>query len=120
VTEAAPASPVAPAAPPAPAVQPTRKDEIDVAATRAAVRNHVAAIQQCYERAKMDDLSLAGAMTVRITIAPDGAVTAAEVTRSTIRSPAVEGCVTAEISRWRLPRPTGGHPASFLYPFVFE
>lgn len=114
--EAAPAPPVTPA-PPTPAV---KKDEIDIAATRAAVLGHVAAIQQCYERAKMDDMSLAGAMTVRITIASDGAVTGAEVTQSTIRSAAVEHCVTAEIARWHLPRPTGGRAASFLYPFVFE
>jgi TonB family protein len=105
------------AAPEAPAV---KKDEIDVAATRAAVLGHVAAIQQCYERAKMDDMTLAGAITVRITIAPDGAVTGAEVARSTIRSAAVERCVTGEIARWHLPRPRGGHAASFLYPFVFE
>jgi hypothetical protein len=105
----APAPPVA-AAPEAPAV---KKDEIDVAATRAAVLGHVAAIQQCYERAKMDDMTLAGAVTVRITIAP-------EVVRSTIRSAAVERCVTGEIARWHLPRPRGGHAASFLYPFVFE
>ena len=97
VTAAAAAPPVTSAAPPAPVVKAVKKDEIDVAATRAAVHTHVAAIQQCYERAKMDDLSLAGSMTVRITMAPDGAVTAAEVIRSTIRSPAVEGCVTAEM-----------------------
>jgi len=112
-------SPVAPASSGA-ATPAVKKDEIDVAATRAAVRSHVAAIQQCYERAKMDDQSLAGAMTVRITIAPDGAVTGTQVTKSTIGSPAVERCVTAEISRWHLPKPTGGNAASLLYPFVFE
>jgi len=121
-TEAAPAPPpVAPASTPSgPATPAVKKDEIDVAATRAAVRTHVAAIQQCYERAKMDDQSLAGAMTVRITIAPDGAVTGTQVTKSTIGSPVVERCVTAEISRWHLPKPTGGNAASLLYPFVFE
>jgi hypothetical protein len=120
--EAAPPQAQAPAAPAiaAPAAPVARKDEIDVAATRAAVRSHVAAIQQCYERAKMDDPGLAGAMTMRISIAPDGGVTGAQVASSTIRSPVVERCVTAEISRWRLPRPTAGNTASFLYPFVFE
>ena len=120
--EAAPAPPAVAPAPPlsGPAAPAVKKDEIDVAATRAAVRTHVAAIQQCYERAKMDDQSLAGAMTVRITIAPDGTVTGTQVTKSTIGSPVVERCVTAEISRWHLPRPTGGNAASLLYPFVFE
>jgi len=106
--------------PPSPAAPAVKKDEIDVTATRAAVRTHVAAIQQCYERAKMDDQRLAGAMTVRITIAPDGAVTGTQVTKSTIGSPVVERCVTNEIARWHLPRPTGGNAASLLYPFVFE
>jgi TonB family protein len=107
-------------APQGPATPAIKKDEIDVAATRAAVRPHVAAIQQCYERAKMDDQGLAGAITVRITIAPDGAVTGAQIAKSTIGSSAVERCVATEISRWRLPKPTGGTAASFLYPFVFE
>jgi len=119
-TAPAPSPTIAAPAPPAPAAPAVKKDEIDVAATRAAVRTHVAAIQQCYERAKMDDQGLAGAMTVRITIAPDGAVTGTQVTKSTIGSPVVERCVTAEISRWHLPKPTGGNAASLLYPFVFE
>jgi serine/threonine-protein kinase len=119
-TETAPARPLTTPAPPGPATGAVKKDEIDVAATRAAVRLHVAAIQQCYERAKMDDPSLAGALTVRITIAPDGAVTGTQVTKSTIGSSTVERCVTAEVSRWHLPRPTGGNAASLLYPFVFE
>ncbi len=120
-TLAAPPVAAAPApAAPGPATPAVKKDEIDVAATRAAVRTHVAVIQQCYERAKMDDQSLTGAMTVRITIAPDGAVTGTQVTKSTIGSPVVERCVTAEIARWHLPKPTSGNAASFLYPFVFE
>jgi TonB family protein len=120
--ETAPARPMTTPESPGPATPgpAVKKDEIDVAATRAVVRTHVAAIQQCYERAKMDDQSLAGSMTVRITISPDGAVTGTQVTKSTIGSPAVERCVTNEVSHWHLPKPTGGNAASLLYPFVFE
>ncbi|HEX7840658.1 MAG TPA: AgmX/PglI C-terminal domain-containing protein, partial [Kofleriaceae bacterium] len=119
-TAPAPAPPPAAPAPAGPAAPAVKKDEIDVAATRAAVKSHVAAIQQCYERAKMDDPGLAGSIAVRITIGPDGAVIGTQVTKSTIGSAVVERCVTAEISRWRLPQPTGGKAASLLYPFVFE
>ena len=101
----------------APAVKPPT---LDVPAIRAAVRSQIATVQQCYERAKMDDANLQGTVTVRITIAPNGSITNAQVASSTLRSPHVEDCITRAIARWRLPAPAGGEVASFSYPFVFE
>jgi TonB family protein len=108
-----PTTPIAPVSGPKPGT-------IDVAATQTTIRPHLGSIQRCYERAKMDDLSLAGSVTVRISIGPDGSVTNAAVAKSTLGSPAAEHCITQEISSWHLPEPSGGVASSLIYPFVFE
>ncbi len=110
-TQAIPSAPPNPAAP--------KPGTIDLAATRAAIRPHLGAIQRCFERAKMDDASLAGSVTIRIAIGPDGKVTSADVSKSTLGSPATEHCITREISSWQLPS-AGGVASSLTYPFVFE
>jgi serine/threonine-protein kinase len=93
---------------------------IDINATRAAMRAHLPAVQRCFERAKMDDLSLNGSVTFRITVAADGGVASAQVASSTLGSPAAERCIQQEIASWHLPKPSGGVAASFAYPFVFD
>jgi len=93
---------------------------IDITATRAAARAQLGPVQQCFERAKMDDSTLAGSVVLRITIAGDGSVAATEITRSTLGAPQAEACIRQQISRWRLPAPSGGVAASFSYPLVFE
>ena len=112
-----PARPVPRQDPPAPTPQP---GAIDVATTRAAMRAQLVPVQQCYERARMDDPSLTGTVVVRITIGADGAVTNVEIVNSSLGAPQVEACIRQGISRWRLPRPTRGASASLLYPLVFE
>ena len=111
-----------PAAPIAkPAVAPSVKSpSLDVTATRVAVRSQIAPLQQCYERAKMDDSNLKGGVVARITVAADGSVANVQLSSSTLSSPQVEGCISREIVRWHLPRPSGGVAVSFSYPFVFE
>jgi eukaryotic-like serine/threonine-protein kinase len=116
------------ATPPPPAVTqpeppvppPAKQPALDVSATRAAVRAQIEPVQQCYERAKMDDGKLRGVVTVRITIAANGSIANAQVASSTLSSPQVEGCITREIARWQLPRPSGGAAVSLSYPFVFD
>lgn len=112
-----PAPPVPRQDPPAPTPQP---GAIDVAATRAAMRAQLAPVQQCYERARMDDPSLTGTVVVRITIGADGAVTNVENVKSSLGAPQVESCIRQGISRWRLPRLIRGASASLTYPLVFE
>lgn len=103
-----------PPPPPAPA-----KPTIDVAATRTAVIAQLAPIQQCYERAKMDDTSLRGTVTARMTVAANGSIANVSIVSSTLHSPPVEACVTREVAHWHLPKPDGG-PVSFAYPFAFQ
>jgi TonB family protein len=114
--EPAPAETAARPEPPAA----SRPGTIDVAATRAAARTQIGPVQQCYERARMDDPSLTGTVQARITIAPDGSVSKVETASSTLGAPAVENCIRQAIARWRLPRPSGGVAAALTYPLVFQ
>jgi len=115
-TEAGLKDPIAEASAP-PAVQ---SPGLDVKAIRAAVRSQIGALRQCYERAKMDDGNLHGQVTAHITVAADGTVANVQISHSTLNAPQVEGCISREITRWQLPRPSGGGTVAFLYPFVFE
>jgi serine/threonine protein kinase len=108
-----------PADAPSPAAA-AKRPSLDVAATRTAVRSQIAPLQQCYERAKMDDVSLKGGVTARITVAADGTVARVEIANSTLNNPQFEQCITREIMHWHLPRPSGGVAVSFAYPLVFE
>jgi hypothetical protein len=97
-----------------------KRPAIDIAATRAAARSQLGPIQQCYERARMDDASLKGNVTAQITVAADGSIANVRIVSTTLSSPPTERCITAEIARWQLPKPSGGAAVSFTYPFVFE
>jgi hypothetical protein len=131
-TAAAVSAPAATPLSPPPPPEPPRKDKpeppteeakrpaIDIAATRAAARSQLGPIQQCYERARMDDASLKGNVTAQITVAADGSVANVRIVSSTLSSPPTERCIAAEIARWQLPKPGGGAAVSFTYPFVFE
>ena len=68
----------------------------------------------------MDDATLHGKVTAHITVAANGTVANVQISQSTLNAPQVEGCVSREITRWQLPKPSGGGSVAFLYPFVFE
>jgi len=93
---------------------------LDITALRAAVRSQIGPLQQCYERARMDDANLRGSVTAQITVAGNGSVARVQVSHSTLNAPQALGCITREIARWHLPRPSGRGTVAFLYPFVFE
>jgi TonB family protein len=116
-SESPPAEP--PAARPEASAGP-RPGSIDVGATRAAARTQIGPVQQCYERARMDDPSLTGTVQARITISPDGSVSRVDIASSTLGAPAVETCIRQAIARWRLPKPSGGVAAALTYPLVFQ
>ncbi len=58
------------------------------------------AIEECYAAAR-GNTEAKGKMTVRIIIAPDGAVTNAQVAASTIRNESLNRCVIAKMKRMR-------------------
>jgi len=98
------------------AAHPPAPTGVDPLKTQAVVRSHLPEIQRCYERGKMDDSELKGRVTIRISVAASGAVSAANVESSSLRSNSVEECMVAAILDWRFPAPVGG-PAIISYPF---
>ncbi len=112
-----PALPVAKSKPsPAVVAHPLAPAGLDPTKTQAVVRSHLSEIQRCYERGKMDDSELKGRVTIRIAVSASGAVSAAAVESSSLRSSSVEGCIVGAVSGWKFPAPVGG-PAVISYPF---
>jgi serine/threonine-protein kinase len=106
-------------APAPPPVDAAKQREQYSAALRVAMRAQSGPIEQCYERAKMDDSNLRGKVVVQIAIAPDGSVKTPGITSSTLGSLEVEGCITREVAHFQLPRPLGGTTIAYTYTFVF-
>jgi serine/threonine-protein kinase len=104
-------------APVAPAVKQPR---FDLAAARAAVRSQLGPVQRCYQRARFAHANLKGEVMARMTVNADGSIANVQIASSTLRSPQVEGCITREILRWRVPPPAKGAVVGFSYPLVFE
>jgi TonB family protein len=61
---------------------------------------HVPAVRYCYERELKRTPDLAGKITVRITVGPDGIVTNAEIVNSTLNNERVERCILSRIRLW--------------------
>ena len=123
---AMPAAPAAPAPAPETRRRPTtspsspvgpRPGSVDPAAVQTVVRSRLPDIERCYARGKMDDPELKGRVTVRIRIAPSGAVTAATVESSSLAQSTVESCIVEAVGGWTFPPPSGGRPAVISYPF---
>jgi TonB family protein len=83
------------------------------------IRQGMAAIRACYERALKRDPRLAGKLVLRFTITPAGTVSAVDLDEDTLRDPELARCLRETFLRWRFPAPTGG-PAEISYPFVFQ
>jgi TonB family protein len=84
------------------------------------IRRHRAQVRYCYERRLAEDPDLAGRVTLRIQIGPDGAVRAARIGGSTLGDAEVERCITRMARRWRFPPPRGGGSVQVSYPFLFR
>ncbi len=74
-------------------------------------------LASCYERELNHTPTLAGTVSIRFEIGPDGRVKTARVTRSTVASENVGDCVSRAITLLRFPPRGGG--AVVNYPFVF-
>ena len=83
------------------------------------VNAHINQIQACYERAMIEEPSLAGRIVFDWTITTSGSVRAVRVNMSTMPSTAVPECIRDHIKTWQFARPTGGE-AVISYPFAFR
>jgi TonB family protein len=87
---------------------------------RAVIRDHLAQVRYCYERALVSSPGLFGKIATEFVIDSEGSVIRAAVTQSTMKDAGVEQCVLAKIQTWRFPRPNGGGVVVVKYPFVFK
>ncbi len=87
---------------------PTVQGELDAQIVRRIMRRHLAVIRYCYEKELLHAPKLAGELRVAFTISPDGAVVAASLASSTLRSAPVEGCVLARLRTMLFPKPHQG------------
>ena len=73
--------------------------------------------QSCYERELKQNPTLAGKLTLRLTIETTGRVSAIEVEENTLNS-RVAKCVIRYAKRWRLPKPA--NKVTIVLPMVFS
>ncbi len=84
------------------------------------VNQHVAEIQQCYERALFQDSSVSGRVQYEWNISPQGVVGSASVKRSEVgNGDFLNTCVLGIIKKMKFPTATNGEPtqASIGFPF---
>ena len=82
------------------------------------VASHLAAIRACYEDHAKSEGRPMGVVRVGWQIEPSGAVSRVEIVSTTLRSSAIEGCITRDIVRWTFP--SSSRPTSVTeHPFTF-
>jgi len=91
---------------------------LDGAAVSKVLKQRMASIQACYERALRRDPTLGGKVKIQFTIAGSGRVSSARVVSNDV-SDAVGNCVASAIKRLRFPPPEGGS-VTFQNSFLFE
>jgi len=84
------------------------------------IRKNIHQVQACYKRALRENPGTGGKVVVSFTIGPDGKVTGARVTYSTVADLTFQGKLLDLIRRWRFPRPAGGGSIKVSYPFIFR
>ncbi|HVE88045.1 MAG TPA: AgmX/PglI C-terminal domain-containing protein, partial [Myxococcales bacterium] len=84
------------------------------------VKSHEREIQYCYESELNAHPDLAGKVAVVWTIGPDGGVTDASVTETTLAAERAEQCILSRIRRWKFPEVPGGGIVTVTFPWVFK
>ncbi len=84
------------------------------------IREATGQVRYCYERALAREPTLEGTVRVRFVIAPDGSVTSASVTSSTVGKPDMEECVLQRVRALAFPPPDNGADVTVNYPFRFQ
>jgi len=84
------------------------------------VKSHEREIQYCYEQELNARPDLAGKVAVVWTIGPDGGVTDASVTETSLGADRAEQCMLTKIRRWKFPEVPGGGIVTVTFPWVFK
>ena len=97
-----------------------RAGSIDPEKVREIVSSHRPALRDCYQRAVLENPSLAGRCTVHIVVAGDGTVGSASLQGSTVRSLSLGRCLLQLVRTWRFPAPADGKALAVDYPLLFR
>jgi hypothetical protein len=84
------------------------------------IAQHQSEIKYCYEVQLNRNPTLAGKVAVLFVIGGSGAVTDAQVSESTLRSPETEQCMLGKIRHWKFPEPAGNGVVKVNFPWVFK
>ena len=87
---------------------------------RRVIHQHISEVRYCYEQELNVRPDLQGRVSVKLVIAPTGAVQAAAVQSSELHNLKVEQCITQSVRRWIFPAPEGGGLVIVNYPFVLS
>jgi TonB family protein len=86
----------------------------------AVIKRKMSQIRYCYQRELQKNPQLNGKLTIKFTIAKDGAVSQAGVKSSSMGNPAVDQCVVQRFYQMQFPEPKGGGIVVVSYPFIFS
>jgi hypothetical protein len=92
---------------------------IGMAAVEAGIAVRQAAIDDCYRQGLVAEPALRGKVLVKFTILPDGHVASATTKSTSLRHPATEDCVVAQVSAATFGPLQDGSSAIVSFPFVF-
>lgn len=86
----------------------------------AVIQRHLGQIRFCYEQGLQTKPDLSGRVAVKFVIAGSGFVSLANVSNTSLKNKAVEGCVVQRLKSWKFPEPRGGVNVRVTYPFVLK
>lgn len=106
--------------------QPTEAETIGGDYVRAAVKDIVPLVAECYDRAIERDANIAGTIVVKFTIVGEPSVggiidnSAIDADATTIRDPQMQECVQETMHAIQIDPPAHGGQIAVTYPFAFS
>jgi TonB family protein len=84
------------------------------------VRPKLSDFNSCYKVEQQNNPQAAGKVLMGFTILRDGRTSDVRLLASTLKSPAMEGCLVGRIEAWQFPPPKDGQEIKVRYPFSFQ
>lgn len=98
---------------------PAAYGSLDKTVIDAEIKEHMGEIRACYQNGLPGNPTLAGKVTVRFVIAPDGSVSLARIKATTLQDEEVEHCLQRRFLTFEFPEPKDGGIVVVSYPFIF-
>ncbi len=86
----------------------------------AVINRHLSEVRFCYEQGLQQKPKLSGRLSMNFMIGPQGRVSLAQVTNSSLNHAMVEGCIRDRLKTWNFPKPEGGVTVKVSYPFILR